>query len=519
MSFNSIRQFVKSDIFKVALLALSLVIFSFGLQGDILINLADEGFFWYGTLQTAAGEVPIRDFQSYDPGRYYWTAGWSFLLGSGIIGLRASVAIFQFLGLTFGLAVFRKRINSWWILSVVGALLLLWMYPRHKIFEHSISMAAVYFAVLLIENPTIRRHFAVGIFVGLMAFFGRNHGFYGFISFSLLIFYLFIKTGASHFFKKTGAWVVGIVVGYSPMLLMFILIPDFFEKFMHSILFLFRIKGTNLPLPVPWPWTVNFSQMNIIASVNSIFSGTFFLLLPVFYITSGVYLLKSKRNLIVRNTAFVASIFVGICYMHYVFSRADIAHLSQGIHPFLIGLLSFPFLLNYKFKKVFFRALLAVVLIMSLFSVGMVQPYFQKANASQGMFVKMEVLDDKIWEHRCTADLINCVKKINEQHVLPGEELLIAPSWPGFYPILQRKSPLWDIYFLFPETRERQIQMISNLREKNVNWVISGDIARDGRDDLRFRNTHKIVWHHFNNDFTPIKVDCLIDNYSLLKRK
>jgi len=56
------------DGIRTALLAFSLVAALFLLQGKILINLADEGFLWYGTLRTACGELPLRDFQSYYPG-------------------------------------------------------------------------------------------------------------------------------------------------------------------------------------------------------------------------------------------------------------------------------------------------------------------------------------------------------------------------------------------------------------------------------------------------------------------
>lgn len=146
------------------------------LQADIGISLADEGFLWYGTIATAGGQIPFRDFNSYDPGRYLWTAGWSFVLGDGIMALRLSTTIFKMIGLGFGLLALRRVISSWRGLLLAGLFLELWMFPRFKSFEHGLAMMAVYFCVWLIENPSPRRHFIVGIFVGLAAFFGRNHG-------------------------------------------------------------------------------------------------------------------------------------------------------------------------------------------------------------------------------------------------------------------------------------------------------------------------------------------------------
>ena len=49
----------------------------FQLVGRLGFNLMDEGFLWYGAARTALGEIPLRDFQSYEPGRYYWIAAWA----------------------------------------------------------------------------------------------------------------------------------------------------------------------------------------------------------------------------------------------------------------------------------------------------------------------------------------------------------------------------------------------------------------------------------------------------------
>src|SRR2546423_15390133 len=87
----------------IVLSALLVIVFFF-LQGDVGLNIADEGFLWYGTIRTTLGEVPIRDFQAYDPARYYWGAFCFKIIGNhGIIALRISEALFQFVGLPLAL--------------------------------------------------------------------------------------------------------------------------------------------------------------------------------------------------------------------------------------------------------------------------------------------------------------------------------------------------------------------------------------------------------------------------------
>src|SRR5688572_9589370 len=101
--------------------------------GNYDIGLADEGYLWYGVQRTLAGEVPLRDFQAYDPGRYYWCAAFAPLVGDGIVGLRFAAAAFQALGLTFALLVATRFTRSLAGLAFCGLVLGLWMFPRHKL--------------------------------------------------------------------------------------------------------------------------------------------------------------------------------------------------------------------------------------------------------------------------------------------------------------------------------------------------------------------------------------------------
>ena len=82
---------------------------------DIGLILADEGFLWYGSWQTSLGEIPLRDFQSYDPGRYYWIALFFKLFGAGPISLRASLCVMQIIAISFGLLILQRVIRSNWL--------------------------------------------------------------------------------------------------------------------------------------------------------------------------------------------------------------------------------------------------------------------------------------------------------------------------------------------------------------------------------------------------------------------
>ena len=506
---------MRSEIAVIVLSAAVLVAASFVLQSRIDLTFSDEGYIWYGSWRTALGEVPLRDFRAYQPGRYVWSASWSFVLGNGILGLRASAALFQFIGLAFGLAAVRRISASWLTVWGIGFLFLLWMYPYYKIFEHALILIFLYTSIVLIEAPTLRRHFGIGVLVGLMAMFGETDAFTGTVSSFGLILFIWFKADRSDLLKKLAAWAAGITVGYLPMLVAFVLLPGFFESFLQRIFFVFQRDTLNLPLPVPWPWTINFNTGKIKLG-HHLSKGIFFLLLPSFCAIVGFYLIRMKDDLKTR-APLIASFFTLSTYIFYSFSRADIGHLTFSIPPLILGILSLPRFRHAPLARIQFAGAFLALFVLSSFAVGTQHPLYKKLRAGKNPYLEVSVLGDRLWVPPQTAELLRVMQAINAG-IGQEERILIAPHWPGFYPILQRKSPWWDTYIAWNTSEHEQDQMIAALHSPPVDWIILGDVSLGGTYVLEFRRTHTQVWNYIQENYVPIEGTGLPQQYQLLKK-
>ena len=133
--------------------AVSLTVFS--LQWRYGFNLGDEGWLWYISQRTALGDVPLRDFFSYDPGRYYWSAAVFKLLGrTGFFEQLLANYLFAIVGSALAyLAMFRAGLSRSWRISILLLLGIVLGFPRHKIYEQTLSLIAVAAIAFLFAAP------------------------------------------------------------------------------------------------------------------------------------------------------------------------------------------------------------------------------------------------------------------------------------------------------------------------------------------------------------------------------
>ncbi len=484
-----------------------IVFLSYIWQGNKGFSLWDEGFLWYGIQRVLLGEVPIRDFMAYDPGRYYWTAALVSLFGdSGIMSLRAAVAAFQALGLFVGLFLIARsqRIEhkSDAIFIFLAAITLaVWMFPRHKIFDIAISILLIGVLAYFISNPVSKRYLVAGACVGIIAVFGRNHGVYGAVASLGVIAWLSITNQLKiGFIKAVVLWGVGVSIGFSPIILMALLIPGFGVAFWESVRFLFEHKATNLPLPIPWPWTVNFSTASVGEAARGVLIGLFFIGTLAFAGFSLAWVVYRRFRNEAISPVLVASAFLALPYAHYAFSRADVSHLAQGVFPLLIG--SFV-LLSLSSARI--KWPLSLVLCASSFWVMHVFHPGWYCLASKRC-VAVEISKSQLKVDPDTANDIALLRWLAEDLAPNGRSFVATPFWPGAYALLERKSPMWEIYALFSRSEPFENQEIERIKASKPGFVFVFDLPLDGREELRFKNTHPLTHRFILENFDPLKV-------------
>jgi hypothetical protein len=498
-------------------LALSLAL-SWGgylLFGDIGVYLGDEGYLWYGVQRTLAGEVPLRDFQSYDPGRYYWCALFGWIGGDGILTERAAATAFQCVGLVFALLVAGRVVRNRLALAAWALLFWAWMLQNHRHFEPAMASIATWFAVRLLERPTAGRHLAAGLQAGLAFFIGRNHALYAALASGLALAFVAWRERDLAWRRRAAPWIAGGLVGALPMWLMFLFVPGFFDSFLWSTAF--SAEHPNVPYPWPWPWRTDWSALEgwKLASTAAL-SAAF--LLPWIALPSGlVAAWRAPRESIPARAVTIGATFAGLFYVHHTSVRAHPAHLAECLPPILLLALGLASTLRPWARWTAWSALGLVSLVSVLEehqSLALFRPY-----RSREPLVTFDAAGDTVRVTRPQAQRYQALVDFGRANLAPDEPILIAPNRPGLYPLLRKVSPSWWIYFLWPAREEEERELVAALEERHVNWALIIDKPTDDKPELLFRNSHPLVWQHLTREFEPFPAPDLPGDHLVLRRR
>ncbi len=502
------------------------------LHADRGFDPADEGFLWYGAIHAQAGQVPIRDFLAYAPGRYYWCAALFSLFGNGLMALRLSATLFQFLGFSAALLALRRVLKSPWALSGAGVLVLFWMIVPYRYFDSSVQLFAVLVATRLLEKPSKKRYFEAGLLTGLAAFFGLNHGLYLFTLFSGLIIFQYWKGCLEALLKNGLAYLFGFFCGSLPIMGMCIFLPGFFESYIRLVprlAMLLALGQANIALPIPWPWTVSWGHLGQVFQNQQVLIREFagqsalglcFIFLIIFYFFSVPSVFFIQKKDISHKALWIASAFVGVCYLHHIFSHAEGIHFGEGFFPVIAGLLSIRVTYPYFHKKLAYF-LIVLISILSFFSAGIRNNVFLKHFPPQtkNSLVQYVIGNDHIWMLKSAADRIDGLKKVVAQYVPAHEPMLLAPLMTTFYPILGKNSPVYDLFFVAPQSEETQLEMIHDLEKKKVRWAVVGNPVVRSSLGLRLSTTQPILWKYLMTNFEAVTDRGLQPGYFLMRKR
>jgi len=501
---------------RVAVLATAVLVpavlhLAFGRQH---LNLADEGYLWYGVKRTLAGELPLRDFQAYDPGRYHWCALLAPLFGDGIVGVRAAVSAYAALGLAAGLSVLARAVRHPAALVAGGILLGLWLFPRHKLFEPATALLVMWATVRLLEAPTPRRHLVAGLVVGLSGYVGRNHALYAGLASAAAIALDAWKDPRPGLARRAGAWIGGVALGCAPFAVLMLFAPGFARGLLDSVL-LFLDRGANLSRAWPWPWDLSLRGLNRTEVWRELTEVVAFLLpvaaAPVLVWTT----VRAPRETWRARASLSGATVVGTVYLHHASVRSDVFHLAQGLPPLFVALLSLPLVAGAGRAR--------TVALWSAFALltGAVAATWNQTLSST--LYGRELRERTVAGERLLLSPSQAAYLPAIEHTLGarlGEApIFIAPNRPSLYCVLGKSAPTWWIYYFWKLSPEEQEGTIARLEERGVDWALIVDSPVEEREDLLFRSMNELVWAHFQSAWERVPTPELPEDHLLFHRR
>lgn len=484
----------------------------FFLQGTVGLNLADEGYLWFGSQRVFAGDLPIRDFQSYDPGRYYWSAFIFWVTGAdGLFEQRIANHAFGLVGIVAALVTLRRAGVPWYLRAIALVLLLLGMgFPGFRTYEKTLSILAVAVVYQLLNQSGPRRWFLAGAAIGGFFFFGRNHGIY--LTAAVVLSQLFVWFKYRQFPGRADwrSLTIGLVLGGLP-LVVFVSSPGAWLSYMDSWLLILAGKW-QIGLPIPFPWRLGNLSFASLAAAQPFGVGLAFLIVPLSYVLTLAVLLAGRQRLTPVQCLLLAAACAGLTYLHHGVDRADWEHLSEAMFPWLLLGVALAQRMNSQAGRAAAWATAVSVLLFTTALFLPSQPAYGLAMSPRS-YDEVSVHGRKFVVSRYFSSILNGVEITYRACGMPRDGVFFAPHFPMLYAYLNSRSPVYESYHMGAANDAYEMAVGSaETLQKLTFAMVDPYSAVDGREEYRFPNMYPQVWAALENRFIQVRVRGLPNN-------
>ncbi|SHM01829.1 hypothetical protein [Roseibium suaedae] len=493
--------------FLIAVLITSLF---FARQGNVDLNPGDEGYLAHGITRMHMGQIPIRDFKSYDPFRYYWCYVTSFAFGRGLIAIRRASAAFLAIALCLALIPAHQAAGKGWPLVPLAALILIWAFQLFKSFDISASLISVAVGAAVINHPTTEVFLISGVWVVLACTIGLMHGIYAAIGIFGLITASTLQTGTTDtllvLVKNLGLFIGGIAIGLCPLLLKLgsiskQLLGRFGAGSTSGTKSKDSAKELNISLPVPMPWHTPNPHAFPIQRLSQRLVGLHFLVLPLFYLTTIFVVSITSLS---EHPLLAASTFIGLPYLHHAYKRADIAHLSQSIAPFLLAISSVLYIAT-EGNDLYIGLGSAALLVLALLTVSTHSPILAPL-LLQDHYRKIDINGETFNLQSDAVTRIASIRDFISKNVDEDQRIFVAPYEPLLYEVVGKLSPVRNDCLFTVSTAEEQNEIVDRLKENQVAAAFINNFALDNKESRRFSSRCEIVWNYLEENFDKISM-------------
>ena len=474
----------------------------------VWVDLADEGYLVFGIFRLRDGQLPIRDFRAYDPGRYYWCGLFTLIFGAGFFAARVTMAVTMALALCL-LATLMISATDAPILSVLTcALAMIWMQPRHKQIENFFAILGVFLLFDLSDDGGLLAYATLGAAIGLSAFFGLNCFVY-LVGASFLMASLALDLPELPSLSALG---LGFALGMLPTLVMFVAAKGYArDYFQRKIWALFQRGSTNLKLPLPWIWATGKTAFDGYTPVRRLNLKGLFSLMPVLFVGGlSLPLIIGASEMSPPERLIFAASCIGLVNFYHILSRADLGHMFLPALPLSVLIAASSYIL---FGTIGASIAVALALLAAVWLVW--QQPFQLIGylRSRHDLVQFQCATDRLYLPSKLAMQMERLQQVTQKWSTKDEPILSVPMQIGLCAMFDRAHAVYDSFPVYPSGAPARRKMVEDLAKSRPKLMLIGTKAVDQRKDLIFLNNYPQVAAFIATDYTQLETISGIEIY------